>query len=852
MQKSNKIKFILAAIFVFVIVFGVGKGEKAKAETYTCLCPIDGNHHSTSGTCEGTQDECNNTCKTNCTNDKYENGLALDSNAYNNYLKTEGTGTQVSDIISIPNPLLGQFGVALSAAQTAQSIVFGNDEKNEGESCNPITGTFHPFKCPLLIILKVETAVLSAATTVFVIAVNPDIFKLVVGDNNTAIYEGWTMVRDVLNVSFIMFLLFSAFATVFQIEKYNYKKTLLMIVIMALLVNFSFPITRFIIDVSNMLMYYFIESLNINTNTLFANFSKDSAIDKIITTGTSATITSLLISVIFVFILATTLVVIAILLVIRVIALALLIIFSSLAFIGAAIPPLSSYASDWWKKLFNYAFFGPIMIFMLYISSNLMKKMVSLQQNFEAAAKNTANSTELVASMAYFGIPIIILWLGLGIAQSMSIEGAGAVVGQGKKFMGWAGKTFSGYRYIKPISKAGWNAFDRNILGNKLHISPRQFIEAWKESTKEAEESKLAYGKGLWHDRLNNIFSLGKQKTNYAEQARQALVSKKMKTVKEVSEESGYLLDRAVKLIGHNSPESVGELKSILRILFSNNDQDELMGFIKDNIEKNTDTGKKFKAMGFDSTNWGVSEDNVGRAVAVILEQSLGKSNAAEEEINKELLDLGNIAAVKQGAGFASSIYDTKQKKLIRLAGNPKYKGRQGLLTAKKMMTMGEAQNIPKQMHRNNFTDENGNLNDSGKALLRTYASPVAIKHIERHKNDFYESLCLKEEADGETMAQKMLKYSFNLKNGTADGWDVTLNGGDGGYADGIKNGIKDEKKGLAAAAWTVALQIKAGVEIEEIKKNLLPKAGFTNPEDIKKIMELARGPEELPKDNKK
>lgn len=42
--------------------------------------------------------------------------------------------------------------------------------------------------------------------------------------NMDVVYEIWTMVRDLLNMAFIMMLLFSAFATIFQVDKYHIKK----------------------------------------------------------------------------------------------------------------------------------------------------------------------------------------------------------------------------------------------------------------------------------------------------------------------------------------------------------------------------------------------------------------------------------------------------------------------------------------------------------------------------------------------------------------------------------------------------------------------------------------------------
>jgi len=66
-------------------------------------------------------------------------------------------------------------------------------------------------------------------------SLSPDFVNILF--ESPAIYTGWKMVRDTLNIMFIFFLLFSAFSTIFQVSKYHIKSTWVMTVVMALLVN---------------------------------------------------------------------------------------------------------------------------------------------------------------------------------------------------------------------------------------------------------------------------------------------------------------------------------------------------------------------------------------------------------------------------------------------------------------------------------------------------------------------------------------------------------------------------------------------------------------------------------------
>ncbi len=296
------------------------------------------------------------------------------------------------------------------------------------------------FQGLLIVILTFVGWMVSASVALFELIIKVDNMNAIL--DNPGLYKSWSTVRDLLNMSFILVLLFSAFSTIFQIEKYNYKKILLTLVIMALLVNFSFPITRGIIDVSNTLMYTLIKN-NIGAENSMGMIAETSGIQDIISAGQSSNDTAYIVAaIIFGFIFAITLWGIGIMLVIRIIALAILIIFSPIAFVGAIIslPSSGNYTNKFWDNLFRYAFFGPIMMFMIYIATQIMGFMGNPKLNLGVIASKHAVDPNIIASIAFFSIPIVVLWIGLGTAQSMSIAGAGAVMGQAQKMAKWGGR----------------------------------------------------------------------------------------------------------------------------------------------------------------------------------------------------------------------------------------------------------------------------------------------------------------------------------------------------------------------------------------------------------------------------
>jgi len=311
--------------------------------------------------------------------------------------------------------------------------------------------TSHPVNCTLLAVGKAEGTLLQATEKLFSYVIDADSLKKILTTN--AVLNSWKFVRDMLNFSFIIVLLFSAFATIFQVEKYSYKKILLTLVLMALLVNFSYPITRVIIDASNVLMYTLVRNLfNGKTGeTISLGLAKDSGLAQIASfkgIDVGAVDTSyLLISIIFIFIFIITLLTIALLLLIRSIVLAILIILSPLGFVGSIFPDTAKFAKDFWDELFKYCLFGPIMIFMLSVAVNMLTEINTYftEGNISGELIKEAN---FPARLAFFMVPIVILWLGMGMAQKMGIAGAEAITKRGKDFIKGAGKKFSGYNWV--------------------------------------------------------------------------------------------------------------------------------------------------------------------------------------------------------------------------------------------------------------------------------------------------------------------------------------------------------------------------------------------------------------------
>lgn len=337
----------------------------------------------------------------------------------------------------------------------------------------------------------------SIAVGLFEYAIDPLVYGPNGLFNKVSVYNMWKFIRDFFNLFFILTLLYTAFTIVFQIAG-NYKKTLLSIVLAALFVNFSFPLSRVMIDATNVPMYYFANLIMSSTGgsatsasaTLGPALSASGLKDILIPQETEIrgmTVSQILLGIIFLFVFMVTLMVLAVLFVVRMMALLVLVMFSSVGFAGSVIPGMKQYSDMWWDKFRQYALFGPAAMFMLYIATQLFseisKDKTKQALNIATAANATSQSTSFLASAGMYSITIIMLWIAIGLANSMSIIGASAIAGRGQQFLKWAGKksaggiTYAPRKFASGVGQGVKSRFNDSKFGKFLAAPSR--LEAY-------------------------------------------------------------------------------------------------------------------------------------------------------------------------------------------------------------------------------------------------------------------------------------------------------------------------------------------------------------------------------------
>ncbi len=257
--------------------------------------------------------------------------------------------------------------------------------------------------------------------------------------------KGWKVARDAANIAFIFVLLYIAIGTILRLGGVETKKMVARVIIIALLINFSFAFTQMIIDASNVTAIQFYAAVKGEKDQPIGNRlmerldpQRTLAEQGGVVENTSATQAALrginnwkIIWVgggIILLFLVTTFVLLAgaVLFALRTVELVFILLLSPLAFAGMMLPKSGGYSSEWWKKLFDNAIFAPAFMFMVFLSFSIIPDINQYKNK---------DTPEMI--LMY----IIIIGLMLGsiiIAKRMGAAGSGTVTKWGDRAKGAA------------------------------------------------------------------------------------------------------------------------------------------------------------------------------------------------------------------------------------------------------------------------------------------------------------------------------------------------------------------------------------------------------------------------------
>jgi len=343
-----------------------------------------------------------------------------------------------------------------------------------------------------------------------------------------AITEGWVIVRDVVNMFFIVILLVIAFATIFNIEEYKYQKLLPRLLIMAIVINFSRTIAGIFIDLGQVIMLTFVNGFQAAAGGNFLNalkindllkFNQNAIIEGKKDINIGYVFVGYILAAIMISVTLVVIVVMLFILIMRIVTLWFLVVLSPLAFLASVWPSgrIKQKYSQWWDMFLDNIMVGPILAFFLWLSL-----LVLGQGDFGSTLK--ANGVPVVwGNVASVGVSaagdpqsMISYLMGIGMllgslymAQSMRSAGSGIAGSALGKIQGFAKNTVNkgamlpvrgaklaagaaaGAAWEKSGGRAYKDAIVSNIQSSKFGKAVGLGTKADKENTKIMKDSQV-------------------------------------------------------------------------------------------------------------------------------------------------------------------------------------------------------------------------------------------------------------------------------------------------------------------------------------------------------------------------
>lgn len=287
----------------------------------------------------------------------------------------------------------------------------------------------------------------------------------ILNHQNQIVTIGWTILRDIANLGFVLVMIIIAVATIVRYKEYNAKSLLPKLIAAAIIVNFSLTIAGAFITFSDSLTNVFLAGKLGGSPSEFATAitvafepqalylppqnppppnpadqgSAASGFGEAILTG----IAGLVFSMVFTLIAALVMFALALMLIVRYVMLSILLLTAPITWLFWVFPPLSKIFHDWWSRFLDWVFFLPAVAFFIYLA-------LTSVQFFDSLPIDTSSSLGGTLSNVFNqGIKMIILCGlmigGLFVAKNMGITGAAGAIklakGVGDSTKKWAKNT---------------------------------------------------------------------------------------------------------------------------------------------------------------------------------------------------------------------------------------------------------------------------------------------------------------------------------------------------------------------------------------------------------------------------
>lgn len=268
------------------------------------------------------------------------------------------------------------------------------------------------------------------------------------GADNTFVYENWRLIRDLANIGIILGLVYTGLRTALDMSGPKTKQTLIRLIALAFLINFTPTLIGLAIDASHIAMDYFmirggkIDFAGMLGQSVMWIANPDTSILQSFVQLFALAASMFFVGVIY-FILAFTFLV-------RYVMLWILVILSPLAFLAFAFPGGKKFWSQWWSNFISWTFLGIPVAFFLFLAAQMMEIIKdkvfwagTSAKLSQALSLQTATGTQdaMPSETFYFVMPAALVYIGymisLKLAPSVSNQIMGLTKGGFDKAKSW-------------------------------------------------------------------------------------------------------------------------------------------------------------------------------------------------------------------------------------------------------------------------------------------------------------------------------------------------------------------------------------------------------------------------------
>ena len=281
------------------------------------------------------------------------------------------------------------------------------------------------------------------------------------------VQAGWDFTRGLANGFFLLILAFIGLATILRLQSYQFQRTLPLLIIAALLINFSGVFVSVIVDIGNLFTNFFLQGA---LQAPFYNSPWDNLPSK------DPGLANVAINVArILYFLFGSLLFFAIFLIfgLRIIVLWVIVILAPIAFAAIILPFTRKWWQRWLSALMEWAFIGVPIAFFMYLASSILFMELPPDPTGAVGAAFLAALVPIAA--------LVLLFLGI----SFSVGLASTLGGRFQTALQRAPKTF--WRSKAGSKTKGWMAGRANKVIGALP-GELQGISAW--SKERAEKSK--------------------------------------------------------------------------------------------------------------------------------------------------------------------------------------------------------------------------------------------------------------------------------------------------------------------------------------------------------------------------